>query len=105
MKVVFEGHMPVEVRQEERWFIARCPLLDVYSQGESEKEALENVIEALSLFLISCFERGELDRVLKACGFLSAAPEGFTEDVDTPATTTVSVPIPFWVPKTAACHA
>lgn len=37
------------VWQEDKWFIAQCLEIDVASQGESEKEALENLREALTL--------------------------------------------------------
>jgi predicted RNase H-like HicB family nuclease len=37
------------VWQEEIWFIAQCLEVDVASQGKSEKKALENLREALTL--------------------------------------------------------
>ncbi|MDQ3132250.1 MAG: type II toxin-antitoxin system HicB family antitoxin [Acidobacteriota bacterium] len=37
------------VWQEDKWFVAQCLEIDVASQGESEKEALENLREALTL--------------------------------------------------------
>ncbi len=49
--------------------VASCPPLDVYSQGKTEAQAKKNLVEALSLFLESCHERGTLDAVLKECGF------------------------------------
>ena len=45
-----------------------CPILDVWSQGETKDKALNNLNEALQLFLISCFDRGTLVEVLKKCG-------------------------------------
>ena len=50
-------------------FVSFCPALDVYSQGPSEEAAIENLAEALQLFVESCLARGTLDRVLKDCGF------------------------------------
>jgi len=41
----------------------------VHSQGKTEVQAKKNLIEALSLFLESCHERGTLDAMLKECGF------------------------------------
>ena len=38
------------VVQENGVFVARCPDLDVVSRGATEKEALENLEEALALF-------------------------------------------------------
>ena len=37
------------VWQEGEWFIAQCLDVDVASQGETEKEALENLRDALQL--------------------------------------------------------
>ncbi|MBA3693937.1 MAG: type II toxin-antitoxin system HicB family antitoxin [Acidobacteria bacterium] len=37
------------VWQEEIWFIAQCLEVDVASQGKTEKKALENLREALTL--------------------------------------------------------
>ena len=37
------------VWQEDKWFIAQCLEVDIASQGKSEKEALENLREALTL--------------------------------------------------------
>lgn len=73
-------HFPIQLVQKERWYVASCPVLDVYSQGETSEQAQKNLIEALTLFLTSCFERGTLDAVLKESGFRpyqpSLPPEG-----------------------------
>ncbi len=37
------------VWQEDKWFIAQCLEVDVASQGKTEKKALENLREALTL--------------------------------------------------------
>ncbi len=37
------------VWQEDKWFIAQCLEIDVASQGKTEKKALENLREALTL--------------------------------------------------------
>ena len=36
--------------REDNWFIAQCLEVDIASQGESEKEALDNLVEALELY-------------------------------------------------------
>ena len=58
--------------KEEKILRLMCPVLDVWSQGETRTEAKENLREALQLFLIDCFERGTLDKVLKESGFTAA---------------------------------
>ncbi len=59
----------VDVREDEVGCISYCPALDVRSQGDTEQEALDNLSEALRLFILSYFERGRLERVLKDRGF------------------------------------
>jgi predicted RNase H-like HicB family nuclease len=68
----FDVKLPIKIEKGEKFYIASCPVLDVISQGKTLKKAKSNLHEALSLFLISCFERGVLDAVLKNCGFKSA---------------------------------
>ena len=64
--------LPVRIERKDKWYIASCPVLDVFSQGKTEEKAKKNLTEALSTFLISCFERGTLEAVLKQCGFKPA---------------------------------
>jgi predicted RNase H-like HicB family nuclease len=61
--------LPYRLKRVGNWIVASCPPLDVHSQGKTEAQAKRNLIEALSLFLESCHERGTLDAVLKECGF------------------------------------
>lgn len=37
------------VWQENKWFVAQCLEVDIASQGKTEREALENLREALTL--------------------------------------------------------
>ena len=79
-KVHVEFTVPAEVRQEGAYFVAGCPPLDVFSQGETEESALVNLAEALRLFVESCYERGTLEAVLKDCGFRpDGSVSGLTE--------------------------
>ncbi len=61
--------LPFEVKRDNGWYVASCHKLDVHSQGKTRQKAKKNLIEALSLFLFSCLERGKLDAVLKERGF------------------------------------
>jgi predicted RNase H-like HicB family nuclease len=58
-----------KVKKKGSYFVAQCPALDLFSQGDTRSEAKENMKEAAGLFLISCIERGTLNQVLKECGF------------------------------------
>lgn len=61
--------LPFEINKDNGWYVASCPILDVHSQGKTKQKAKGNLIEALSLFFISCIERDTLSAVLKECGF------------------------------------
>lgn len=65
-------NVPVSVKQEGAWFISRCDPLNLFSQGQTEQQAIENIQEAVELFIESCYERGTLEQVLKDCGFQPA---------------------------------
>jgi len=69
IKVLMELSRPAKLTKRKKGFLASCPVLDVHSQGETEKKALDNLAEALTAFLVSCFEAGTLDTVLKESGF------------------------------------
>lgn len=69
IQVAFHINLPATVRKKKNWFVSYCPILDVCSQGETKEKALKNLSEALRLFLVSCYERGTLDTVLRECGF------------------------------------
>jgi predicted RNase H-like HicB family nuclease len=108
VSVEFSAKLPVTVTKKRKWFLATCPILDVHSQGDTEKKAVENLRQALSLFFISCFERGTLDAVLKECGFEAAhSPVSPQKQPPQRRTDFIDVPIPFQVrrPSQAACRA
>jgi len=69
--IKIEIRLPAEVKKKEKWFIASCPDLNVVTQGRTKKEAKKNLVEALTLFLTSCFERNTLETVFKECGITS----------------------------------
>lgn len=55
------------IKKSEVGFTSHCPFLDVWSQGDTEKEAEKNICEAVYLFLDVCIEKGTLEKVLKDC--------------------------------------
>ncbi len=106
--IQFSVDLPLKIKKRESWFLASCPILDVHSQGETEEMARENLKEALSLFFLSCFERGVLDEVLKECGFKAVqAPIDKTENRAISREDYIQVPIPFLVNQDTPdqCHA
>lgn len=73
--VRFEIKLPVKIVKKTGYYIGSCPLLDVFTQGKTKKEAQNNLRDALELFLTSCFERGVLEEVLREAGFSPATEE------------------------------
>ena len=67
--IQIEFKFPLKITKKRKWYVASCPVLDVASQGETEKKARENLFEALTLFITTSFEMGTLNEVLKQCGF------------------------------------
>jgi hypothetical protein len=53
--------------------VGYCPMLNIYSQGRSEDEAQEAVVDAAKLFIIACYKRDILHKVLRERGMTEAA--------------------------------
>lgn len=70
--VTFHASLPIKITKKKKYYVSCCHVLDVWSQGETKTKATENLREALQMFLIDCFERGTLDKVLKESGFTAA---------------------------------
>jgi len=64
--------LPVSIKKKTGIYVACCPPLDIWSQGETISKARNNIKEAIRLFLITCIEMGTLDEVLRECGFISS---------------------------------
>lgn len=92
--VTFHASLPIKITKKKNFYISCCPVLDVWSQGETRKRATENLREALQLFLIDCFERGTLDKVLKECGF-KAAKTAHSKKQISKSKNKIDVPLPF----------
>ena len=70
--------------ETDQW-VSRCPLLDLYSQGDSREEAIRNIQESAYLFLTTCCELGTLTQVLHDCGVQpdpNVIPISVSPDVD-----------------------
>ena len=99
VQVEFIINVPISFKWDEEIdaYIASCPPLDVWSQGDTKKEAEHNIKEAVSLFLVSCFERGTIGQVLKDCGWSpipSKAKSKAKRAKPTPDEKNVNIPLP-----------
>src|SRR5882724_10286593 len=72
MQASMEFKLPAQVKKKGKWFISSCNLLDVHSQGHTREQAERNLKDALATFLLSCYERGALEIVLREAGFVPA---------------------------------
>jgi predicted RNase H-like HicB family nuclease len=43
--------LPIMIAREGKWFIASCPILDLATQGRTEKEVKENMSELIKEYL------------------------------------------------------
>jgi predicted RNase H-like HicB family nuclease len=43
--------LPILITKENKWFVASCPLLDIATQGKTEKEVKENLAELITEYL------------------------------------------------------
>lgn len=66
--------LPVSYKKDREWIIAKCDVLDVASQGKNQRSAHAAIIEAVSLFLETCYEIGSLGEVLRDLGFAQMQP-------------------------------
>ena len=70
-KIEFSVKIPYEVETDEDGIIVSfCAPLDIYSQGDTEEEAINNLTEAIQLFITDCYDRSTLDGVFTALGFV-----------------------------------
>ncbi len=103
MKVKFEISLQAAVKKEGKWYIASCEVLDVHSQGKTESKALSNLVEALTLFIESCWDRGTLDEVLKNSGFEPSPIERHEQGRS--GEHTIKIPLPLASRDHATAHA
>ena len=97
MQVELTAKLPVKIKKRGKFYVSSCPLLEVYSQGETKARALENIKEALQLFLMSCFERGTLGTVFRERGFKPSTR--IVHHTSTPSKyQSVTVPLPLQAP-------
>jgi predicted RNase H-like HicB family nuclease len=95
--------LPYKLVRKRKYVVSSCPVLDVWSQGETPEKAKKNLVEAITAFLITCFEMGTLEEVLKQCGLKPGKATHKTGREDG----YINVPIPLLAEyqKGRACHA
>ena len=80
----------VIVKQEDKGYSVICPELNVASQGETFEEAVDNIKEAVELYIESAEELGIIDEVLEQLGLTK---EDLKKKSLVPRVVTANVPI------------
>ena len=55
--------------QHDRQWVAECPVIQVMSQGRTQRQAMKALNDAVALWFESCIARGTLKAALVECGF------------------------------------
>jgi hypothetical protein len=83
--VTFTLSFPIDVKKEKRYYLASCPLLDVWAYSETQQGAVHNLKETLQL---------------KSCGFTTlkrALCQNSSHPMDE-----ITVPLPFIIDQSLA---
>jgi predicted RNase H-like HicB family nuclease len=43
--------LPILIAKEKKWFVVSCPILDIATQGKTEKEVKENMADLINDYL------------------------------------------------------
>jgi len=65
----FEVSLSYEDWQENRSWVARCPELQLSDYGETQREAIDNLMEMIKATLFSAIEKEILSPMLRKLGF------------------------------------
>jgi predicted RNase H-like HicB family nuclease len=95
-----EFKLPAQVKKKGKWFVSSCNLLDVHSQGHTREQAERNLQDALATFLLSCYERGTLEVVLREAGFVPEVGGRQPKVKAARGRKEVIVPLPFSIART-----
>jgi predicted RNase H-like HicB family nuclease len=82
MVVTFKLAFATRLDEETNVHVGFCPLLRLYSQGRTETEAEEAIVDAARLFIVACYERDSLHRVLRERGMKKANAFPTGDDIE-----------------------
>lgn len=87
-----EIQFTTQVFKEDETFVAHTPELDLSSCGDTEQKALQNLKEAVTLFLEEADKVGTLNQILEEAGFFKH--DGKLEGPEFVSTQRISLPLP-----------
>ena len=76
----FQLSVPFRVKVHRDRVVAHCEILDVVAEGPDRETAHNRLVEALQLFVESCYVGGTLEKVLKDAGFVQGGPDDELSD-------------------------
>jgi predicted RNase H-like HicB family nuclease len=78
MKKIIQFPFPIFIAKENKWFVAECPILNIATQGRTEKEVKEN-----------------MEDLIKECLKDSDVPKPKLKEMVPPSLTYISLPVSF----------
>jgi predicted RNase H-like HicB family nuclease len=87
-----ELQFTTQVFKESAMFVAHSSELDISSCGDTEQKALENLKEAVTLFLEEADKLGTVNQILQEAGFVKRNDK--LEGPQFVSTTRISLPLP-----------
>lgn len=84
--IEIKAYLPAAVRHdsEAKCFVSYCPILKLYSAGQTQAKAMQALVSAIEMFVRICFQRQILDDYLVAQGFVPGASTNGAEDKSAP---------------------
>lgn len=58
-------YLMARLEREEDLYVSRCVGLPVVTQGETETEAMANLVDAIGLFIEGCLAKGTFEQILR----------------------------------------
>lgn len=93
VRMKLELNTLLNVAEEDGAFTSTCPAFGLASQGDTEEQAIENIVEAVGIFLEHCAAQGTLPQILQESGITRK------EDNQLPTDDIHDIPrvVPFWI--------
>ena len=68
---MLEFKLSAKITEDDDWYLAKCPELQITDQGKTVKEAIQNLSEMAAISLIEAIETGNIKPMLNELGFNS----------------------------------
>jgi predicted RNase H-like HicB family nuclease len=65
---------PVIITKEGKWFVASCHILDLATQGRTEKEVRENMKDLISEYMSDPDTKPEIETIMSASVLMTSIP-------------------------------